>query len=350
MLRWQGNGFTSPFDFDLKSIDTLQAPVPARLAAPEGAFRFDLSGGDVVFGTLIKLDDKEAELELPRIGRLRVQRPHLLRIERWQGRSDLVYLGPTGLTGWTPSSVGGPKAWREESGELMTDQDGAALVGDIPLPARAVLEFELSWKNQPDFVLALGDADVRVGDEKTPLAPFRFEVWEHELVVQRETSKEADVASLGKLDAGPGRVHLRVYLDQERGRIVVDSPDGKPLAELNVADPKPRVLTNIRLENKKGDLRLERLEVTQWNGELLREPLPDGPNLRRTDGANLSAKALSFDAESKSFVVSEGDKESRIPLDETARLTFSPLTDIPARSIHILLQEGSRLSGDLIAG
>ncbi|SIO58151.1 Thiol-disulfide isomerase or thioredoxin [Singulisphaera sp. GP187] len=351
ILRWQGNAFTSPFDFDLKAVDAVQAPVPARLAAPEGSFRFELSGGDVVFGTVVKLDDREAELDLSRIGRLRVQRPHLLRVERWQGRSDLVYLGPTGLAGWTaaPSPAGAPKVWREESGELMTDQEGATLSNDVPIPARAVLEFELSWKNQPDFVLTLGGAVKPGANEKTDENPFRFEVWEHELVVHRETAKEADVASLGKLNAGPGRVHFKVYLDQERGRIIVDTPDGKPLADLNVAGSKPRVLTGFQLENKKGDLRLERLEITQWNGELLREPLPDGPNLRRMNGSNLSAKTLRFDAESKSFVVVDGDKESRVPLDETARLTFSPLTDVPARAVQILLQEGARLSGDLIA-
>ncbi|AGA27735.1 TlpA family protein disulfide reductase [Singulisphaera acidiphila] len=348
MLRWQGNAFTSPFDFNLKSIDTMQAPAPTQVVVPEGAFRIELSGGDVVFGTLVMLDDKEAELDLPRIGRLRIQRSHLLRLERWQGRADLVYLGPTGLTGWTPSPDGGPKAWREESGALMTDQEGASITSDIPLPARAVIEFELSWKNQPDFVLTLGGVGLRGGDVKKEENPFRFEVWEQELVVQRETPKEADVASLGKLDAGPGHVHLRVYFDDERGRLIVDSPDGKPLAELNVAASKPHVLAGFQLENKKGDVRLERLEITRWNGELLREPLPDGPNLRRTDGSNLSAKGIRFDAESKSFVVSEGDKESRIPLDETARLTFSHLTEIPARPINLLLQEGSRLSGDLV--
>lgn len=348
MIRWQGNAFTSPFDFNLKSIDTMQAPVPTQLASPEGAFRIELSGGDVVFGTLVALDDKEAELDLPRIGRLRIQRSHLLRLERWQDHADLVYLGPTGLVGWTPSPVGGPKAWREESGALMTDQEGASITSDIPLPARAVIEFELSWKNQPDFVLTLGAAGLRGVDEKKEENPFRFEVWEQELVVQRETPKEADVASLGKLDAGPGRVHLRVYFDDERGRLIVDAPDGKPLAELNVAASKPHVLAGFQLENKKGDVRLERLEVTRWSGELLREPLPDGPNLRRTDGSNLSAKGIQFNAESKSFVVSKGDNESRIPLDETACLTFSHLTEIPARPVNILLQEGSRLSGDLV--
>ncbi|WP_406694894.1 TlpA disulfide reductase family protein [Singulisphaera sp. Ch08] len=349
ILRWQGNAFTSPFDFDIKSIDAMQAPVPAQLATPEGVFRFALSGGDVVFGTLIKLDENEAELDLPRVGRIRLQRPHLLRLERWQGRSDLVYLGPTGLAGWTPSPspAGAPKAWREESGELITDQDGASIVSDVPLPARAIIEFELSWKSQPDFVLTLGEADNQKIDEKKNENPFRFEIWDQELVVQRETANEADVASLGKLAAGPGRVHLRVYFDDERGRLVVDSADGKPLAELNVAASTPHTLAGFQLLNKKGDLRLERLEISRWNGELLREPLPDGPNLRRTNGSNVAAKGIRFDAEAKSFVVSEGDNELRIPLDETARLAFSPLTDIPARSVHILLQDGSRLSGDL---
>ncbi len=96
--------------------------------------------------------------------------------------------------------------------------------------------------------------------------------------MHRETQEEADVASLNKLELGSGRIHLKVYPDQYQGRLVVNSPDGKPLAELKVAASKPKVLTDIQLENRKGDLRLERLEVTQWNGELLREPLPTAPH------------------------------------------------------------------------
>ena len=76
---------------------------------------------------------------------------------RWRSSADLIYIGPNGLVGWHEPAA--KKVWREEQGQPWTDQDGAAIRGDFKLPARATLEFEISWKNKPDFVFALGVGD-----------------------------------------------------------------------------------------------------------------------------------------------------------------------------------------------
>jgi thiol-disulfide isomerase/thioredoxin len=343
-LRWQATPFTAPFDFEINAVSAVHLPVPAQPPRPGGDFRFELAGGDVAFGTLVDLDETEALLDLPRFGRLRVRRPHLLRIDRWRDNSDLVYLGPNGLAGWKPSPHADAPAWREESGELVTDQAGASLFNDLGLPARAAIEFEVSWKGRPDFVLALGVGD----DEKTTRRAFRFEVWGDDLVVLRETDQEANVASVGVVDSGPGRAHLRAFLDQERERIVVAAPDGTPLADLDVADRKPQVLTGVRLENTRGDVRLERLEVDRWNGEPLRPTPSDRPSLLKTDGSSRPGRVTDYDAEAKEFVLRDGETESRIPRDEVDRVTLSTPADDPPRAVRAVFQDGSRLSGDLV--
>ncbi len=127
------------------------------------------------------LDEKQAELDIPRIGRLRMDRAIVHRIYRWRGSADLVYLGPNGMAGWTETAsprgdhqfrrerrsertvnrnvrepIPAQKGWREESGQLVTDREGASIQGDFGVPAKAVIEFEISWKTKPDFVFALG--------------------------------------------------------------------------------------------------------------------------------------------------------------------------------------------------
>jgi len=345
-IRWQGRGFSTPFEFDLQAIDSVVVPAaaPGQPPRPEGDFRFELAGGDLAFGTLRKLDEKVAELEFPGIGLVRLPRTQLLRIERWSDRSDLIFLGPNGLAGWTLSPAGDPNAWRVEGGALQTEQAGAALFQDLGLPASVAFDLELSWKAKPDFVLALGVGD----DEKSVASAFRFEVWGDDLVVQRETPNEADLASVARLEAGAGRVHLKLFLDQKLGRIVVETPEGKTLADLKVTEENPRVLPGLRLENKRGDVRLERLEVTQWSGELLREARPDGPSLRQRDGSSRSAKGIRYDADARTFVVPDGEKEQVIPRDQVDRVTLLPLTDAPARPVHVMLQNGTRISGELL--
>ena len=169
--------------------------------------------------------------------------------------ADLVYLGPNGLAGWrdvvrnrgpirgnvgnvqfegngqiagpTAAAAGDsppvPRSWRDEAGQLMTDQEGASIHGEFGIPTRATIEFEISWKKKPDFVFALGTGDA----PETVKRAFRFEAWGGDLIVQRELEKEADLAVVQEIGKGEGRAHFQVYLDQEANEITVFSSLGK---------------------------------------------------------------------------------------------------------------------------
>ena len=226
---------------------------------------------------------------------------------RWKASADLIYLGPNGLAGWRETSA--KKGWKEEQGQPWTDQEGAAIRGDFKLPARATLEFTISWKNRPDFVFALGVSD----DEKTIQRAFRFEVWERDVIIQRETEQEADVASVEELTPGAGRVHLITYLDQERGRVLVFSAVGKPLADLKVAGGQQQVMGSISLANKRGDLRLERMRIGRWNGEPPREVAHDRRRIHRVDGSIVYGQVKRFDSSKSAFVIDDGKDDSRDP-------------------------------------
>jgi thiol-disulfide isomerase/thioredoxin len=341
LIRWQPTAFTAPFDFPLKAVTAVHFSVPAELPGPRGDYCFELAGGDVVFGSLQAMNDKEAELEVQRLGRLHVQRSFINRMYRWRSSADLIYLGPNGLVGWQEAAT--KTKWREEQGQPWTDQEGATIRGDFKLPARATLEFELSWKNKPDFVFALGVGE----DEKTVQRGFRFEVWERDLIIQRETEQEADVASVGEVGQGPGRVHLITYLDQEKGRILVFNAEGKPLADLKVAGGPPQVLGSLSLANKRGDLRLERLRIGRWNGEPPRQVEGDRARIHRHDGSIVYGRVNRFDAASKTFVISDAKGESRIAEDQIGGVFLSLPGDSKGRALAAVYQDGSRLSGTL---
>ena len=344
ILRWQNAAFTSPFDFEVDKITSVVEPPPAQPSKPSGDFRFELAGGDVVFGTLVNLDDKVATLDLSRFGSLKIKRAGLLRMDRWRENADLIYLGPNGLTGWTVSKPDQNKPWRDDSGELISEKDGSSIRGDVGLPARAAIEFELSWKKTPDFVLAFGvDAT-----EITAQRAFRLEVWDNELAVTREGEKDADVASVGMIAQGTGRLHLRLLLDQEKGTMTVVSPDGKILGQLSCPEKNPRVYPGIRLENKRGDIRLERLQVTRWNGETPSEVPLDRSSLLLMDGSSHPGRITGYDETAKAYVVVDSDKESRISHEQVARIIFSRAVAIPHRSLRAVFQDGSRLSGDIL--
>jgi peroxiredoxin len=361
VVRWQGASFVSPFDFRLGGVSSVHFPPPAEPPKPGGPYCFELAGGDVLFGNLLGLNEKEAELEVASLGKLHVRRPAIHRIERWREGADLVYVGPNGLTGWNAPS---PKdAWREDLGQLVTDKAGASIRADVRLPDRAVIEFEISWTDKPDFVLAVGVNDFEKSIEKA----FRFEVWDGTLVVQREADQEADVAPVMKLGSGPGRVQLRAYLDQRRGRIMVFSTGGKLLADLtqNLVMPivapevarRPAhvtelrmslVLSGIYLANLHGGLRLERLRVGHWNGEAPREAREGVSRIHLTDGSIAYGQVTRFEPGSKEFAVRGESGESRVAEGRVSAVFLSPPSDDHPRELRAVAQDGTRLSGELL--
>src|SRR5271165_4816842 len=147
VFRWHVSAFVSPFEFPASRVSAIHWPPSRELPKPGGDFCFELAGGDVLFGALKSLDLVQAELDVPRLGRLHIERSSIHRIYRWRDSADLVYLGPNGLAGWTETTpprlatnnvmnVIGPDGrpirrepvtlkpgWREEAGQLVTDRE-----------------------------------------------------------------------------------------------------------------------------------------------------------------------------------------------------------------------------------
>jgi peroxiredoxin len=345
-VRWQASAFVAPFEFPIEGINAIHWPPPAAPVRPAGDYAFELAAGDVVFGSLIDLSDTALEIETQRLGRFKIERARVHRIFRWRDSSDLVYLGPTGLAGWKQISPADPKqiGWREESGQLLTDKEGATVRGDFGIPARAAIEFELSWKTKPDFVLAIGV------DEHAPSLKraFRFEAWGGDLVVERELESEADLARIQEIVPGPGRIHLHVFLDQDRGHLLVFSQGGKKLAELKLASPKPVALPGLALTNLRGDLRLEWLRIGRWSGELPREVNAEQARIHKGDGTIAYGHVSRFDARSRAFVIKSESGESSVPADTVTSVFLSLPGEEGPRALRAVYIDGGRLSGELV--
>ncbi len=377
-LRWQSPLFANPFEFSLAGVNAVHFPPPAKPIRAIGDYCFELEHGDVLFGALAGLTENELDIDAARIGRLHIQRKSLQRFFRWRDSADVIYLGPQGLVGWNAAPAG---VWREEFGQLTTNQEGS-LRGDFGLPDRAAIEFEISWKKKPDFVLALGTA----GDAKTHgSSACQFEVWGDEIVVLRDVvlgDKEgrSDLASVSSAVPAPatpgassaGSLHLHVFIDQKQGRCLVYSSGGVRLADLNVASDKPQVLPGIRLENKRGDIRLERLRIARWAGDLPREVEAGQPRVHMTDGTIAYGLVTGYDAQAKQFLVRDKTGESKVSADllDSAFLSFPPEADpaaargsfradaqaaaakirgdVVAAPARAMFRDGTQVSGDIV--
>jgi thiol-disulfide isomerase/thioredoxin len=351
VLRWYSPLFTEPFQFPLDVVSAVHHAPPSVRPKPTGEYCFELVDDDTLYGDLLGLTDTNVELETARFGRVHVRREHVRRFYRWQGE-ELVYLGPHGLADWKKSSA--TAQWRDEGGLPATDESGASLFGDFGIPAQAAIEFELSWSQKPDFLFALGVND----QTATVQQAFRFEVWDGDLVVLGESPRDADVVSVQLVRGGPGHVHVKAYLDQEKQRLLLFSRRGQAIAAFNIRSRKPQVHTGLRLTNKKGDVRLESLRISRWSGAAPREVRSDQSGIHRTDGSIVYGRIVAFDPESKQFIIRNHTSETLVEADTLADVFLSPLseestlstgsvTSASKRTLRALYQDGTRLSGEL---
>src|SRR5580704_10869087 len=331
VLCWQATDFVSPFLFDTPQIDAVYFPDPMKPERPVGQYCFELSGGDVVFGSLASLTDQEAELDVPLLGRLRIPRNHLQRMTRKLDDGGMVYRGPNGFADWklTPGD-----AWKNDQGQLWTDQNDASAQSTLKLPPRSAIEIVLSWSAKPNFAMALGMG-------------YRIEAWQRELVLVGESEHQADLASLQPLDYDAGRIHLFLFLDQQTGECIVYSSKGAPLANMKLADSRGRAATGFRLANNRGDIHLERLRIDHWNrGRPLAGETLNKPRICLADGSIKYGEIAGFDVSSKLFKI-RGTKDAPIPADRVVDI-FLGKTEQSPRSFTVDYQDSSRFSGQLL--
>lgn len=341
-IGWQSPLFTQPLSFSLGGVVSVHFPNSGKPAQPEGNYCVELADGDVLFGALIGIDDKSVIIEASKFGRMVLDRTQIQRMYRWGGVADQLFFGPNGLNGW--QTPGTENAWREDGGQLLTDKPGAIVRRDFELPEQARFEFELSWTTQPDFELAIGVSD----DPKTVLRAYRFEVWENEIVVQRETEKEADVANLQKVSGKSGKLHLQAFLDQKKGRMLVFSSSGDQLADLTVQSSRPQVLGGIQLTNRSGNVCLERLQIGRWNGDLPKAAETNRSRIHGSNGTITYGLLKTYDPENHEFVIDDQGNIQRIPEDQVHDLFLSQPAEFPARDLRAVLRSGMKVSGNIV--
>ncbi|MFO0917232.1 MAG: hypothetical protein U0872_02835 [Planctomycetaceae bacterium] len=343
-LDWQGTEFASPFRFPLGAV---QAMVFPRAAKPEHApetICFELVGGDVLFGSLKRIDADRIEIAESTLGDVTIRRDYLRRFYRKTRNHARIYAGPVNLAQWSQ----GPEQslWREEAGRFLTDQAGAWLRKNVPLPAQAEIEIELSWTKPPNFVVAMGTC----AQDDAELKAFRLEVVGTDLVAVRETNREADLAVITPLGPDEGHIHLTIYLDQPRGRLLVDTMSGTSLANLEIPNEQSAVGPCLTLLNLRGDLSLQRLRISHWNGVAPTSNAHGETRFQPSTGQLQKGRLTGFDEGDQTLTFRVGEEEVHVPLDQLDDVQLEPANEAhqptsELSTIQISYHDGTCITG-----
>jgi thiol-disulfide isomerase/thioredoxin len=349
-VRWQGTIFTAPFEFETRAISAIRFPAAEPPVETQGEFALELTGDDILSGRFIGWSGAAVRFESTHFGPLSIRPGAIRRLYRIDDNPLLVMHSLSGLAGWKEAVAG---EWKEEGAHVWTDSEVAVLTGDFNLPDRAVVEFEISWTKPPNFVFAIGVDPTMVVDDRAH--GWRFEAWNLVLAAVREQAGIADVDHIQDLPKEAGRIHLIAYLDQVAGEMEVFHVSGTPAGKIAVRSTNlpgergnaDRTGRGIRLVNRHGDIRLERLRIARWNG-LLPSSSVSGEarfELAAADGNIVSGEIVGLDADAGAFVIRDGDRERALPMKQVAAVELPVDPDAPKAEAFALLQDSTRVSG-----
>ena len=354
VIRWQGWGFEEPFDFDASLVKSIQFPHD-RLPAIEGLgsereFVVDLNNGDVVIGQLIQWDDGEVTVGSKHVGKVRIPSQAIHRISRIQENAPMVFASLAGLQDWKTTSWD-TSGWSEIGDWLTTQRSGTALNGDLRVPKRSVVEFELSWKGIPDFVFAIG---VDASDKKDSSTDgWRFETARHNLGILRKQHSDSDLDFVADL-TNQSSVRLIAYVDQESGQMEVFRPDGTSIGGIKVpgdSSGKGPFGSGVRLINRGSNLTLERLRISSWSGGMPPKIKKRRSSIAMSDGQLHFGEVQKMDPRTKELTVGDEDETTVVPLDGVAVVAMgSRQSDSEMAQCAVFLRDGTRISGELVRG
>ncbi len=315
-VGWQNEGFVEPFYFDtsaIRAISAIQA-THSDLSGLKNLFLVEAVDGQCIVGSIEKLDDQSITVRSPILGSVELDARKVVQVLRADYSGEIIYPGLSQQSVW--NRLGNAADWDYRAGVLTAVKQAAAITGDVKLPAKCEITLAMSWKGVPDFVVSIGTAANEKSNGQVG-SSARLEIWNRNLVLVRETEKDADLAKLMELSEKNPQVELNILLDQETGLVVVRDMHGRKLGKTLVADQKKRVGSAIHIVNHGPSMSIERLEVRGWDGTSMLGLDQHQHVVLRENRVMESSWIAGVDASAEQFVVenSSGEK-TPVPMTE----------------------------------
>lgn len=346
-LRWRSPLFSKPLEFRLDAVERIRFHAPPAQPPAADVWRVDLRGGDFAVGMLESIDANHVVLQAGGVGPgpLRIRRAAVERLARTNATMKVIV--PGFVAGWECFRGG----VREEAGRIVCDQLGTVAYRDVAAPPRACFEVGVAWDKRPEFELffAVGPGFAKnVGQDGKSAKQdlYRIEALNSDLIAAREGATAA-FDPVGSVADAAGSLRLRVFIDQDRGRMAVLSADpaatDRPLFDQTVPPGEPGVQAGFVLKLRRGGIRINSLRVTPWTDA---EPkVATAGDLGGPD-----AVVESFDRAVGMFTVREGGEARQVAASEVSAVDFPTEATVapPPAAVQAVFHGGTRLTGRIL--
>lgn len=389
VVAWQAKDFVGPFEFLPDSLAAVYGKIAEKGESMDCIC--ELVTGDILCGMPVSLNAETLRFESKASSEIVSIPRRFIRRITGPTKSDALILDFPGTGNALLTNVS--RAWRLNGGKLVADTDDATCFLKLPeLPTRALVNVDLSWEANTDFAVSLVPELKDVAKPKPPVPRranqrrqksvtldyqgLQLERWGDRIVLAAQEDEEGDLLLVADdmKASKAGRLRLQIYLDAKQHTASVYR-DGQAIGKLSLPFPLKnwKRATVVRFESYEGQLAVERLRVSTWNGC---GPFESGGSeaavVRMADGRELSGNVLAWNAKAKEFTLEdrpakkvgndeeqkdedltdgddeEGDETTDVPLADMVEILFSnpslPETAI-AGEVTVLTETGSQVAG-----
>ena len=352
-LLWRSPAFVESFEFAVDSVVGIRFPQPAEGREPQAAgdWRIELNHGDQIVCGIESIDERQVVATMGSHAS-----PSRLVVRR--DAVTAIFRGAPSAIAAAPGSLAGMRA---------TIAAGESLFRDLQAGPRVRYDISLSWQQRPTMRIAVG-----CGGADHATHDYRLELGTEGLVAVREeegvdggAGGRADLQSCG--DLPENGITLSISIDQQAGRMAVMLPGAhEPIADLILPPAGGRTGGGIQIAVTSGQVSLDSLRLTPWQGGSLSHAGPREGEISLRDGESLAAVVDRMEPGTGTIlarsITSQGASEPRrIALEQVDSILF-PSEGLPSveqttddtepevghRVVQITDLTGSRLTGRLL--
>ncbi|MFO1500862.1 MAG: hypothetical protein U1G07_21155 [Verrucomicrobiota bacterium] len=337
-VRWRHADVAHVIDFKPENIAEIRFP-HRPLAVTNGVHtcRLELSNGDELEGSLVSLDQQQAELQTWYAGSLVVPHRFIQTITPVSLEGSIVYEGPAGLEGWTigkvVSALGDAGEWKYKNGAFYAT-NAASIARIVNLPDISKLEFDLAWKGVFQLAIALFTDylhPINLANKDTEPAFMGF----YSLQLNSFSAnllpvkKNDPIRYLGQISVPPFNqktsAHVEIRSSKPRRSIAL-LVDGQLIKQWTDTEEFAGQGRGVRFVHQgQGKVRLSNLRISEWDGlnEEKSNPNPTGKldiaKLRNGDKVTGQVESL---RDGTLNIATAGTKLS-IPLNRIRQIEFA---------------------------
>ncbi|HSP42136.1 MAG TPA: hypothetical protein VLO11_04645 [Luteolibacter sp.] len=268
-LVWESPLLEQPAEFFTDRIIDLSLPAEVPEEKPDHIAVITLTNGDTVRGQLASITDEEVTLDTWFAGRMSFNRLMVSGLEIEESAASL-YNGPSGIDGWTQSAD--PPAWTYTDSSFRSSRNGGIARDDL-LVEECSVKFDCAWKGDSIRLRVIVFSDDPSTDNPDDGYEITFQRGRVHARNLRTQNFLGSAQSQALMENDRVSVEIRASSKTQRIALLIDD---EPIEVWNDPDAGKANHGGALhfISNSTVPMKISRIRVIEWDGEMDRMPDP----------------------------------------------------------------------------